>query len=272
MPVVETDPVLSKELMRYPLASTFHIVFNLNREPFQDKLVREAFAYGFDRAAYCQEILFGSCTPTLSFIPPGVPGHIATDAYAFDPEQARRALAESAYGGPEHLPEIVWYYVADGREALRAAEWLTAQYRAVLGVQLTLVAVTTEEYTALEAAPEIRPQMLWWIWDQDYPDPQNWLSLLWTCGAPNGAGLIGYCNPAFDLLIARADAEPDPARRLALYEEAQRLLIADAPAVFLFNPIQNVLVKPHVVGYAVAPDASWPGWYTPLTIDIAPAA
>ena len=64
--------------------------------------------------------------------------------------------------------------------------------------------------------------------------------------------------------MAQADAELDPAKRLALYEEAQRLLIADAPAVFLVNPANMALVKPDVTGYATAVDL-WPGSMTPLT-------
>ena len=54
--------------------------------------MREAFAYAFDREDYCRQ-RFDLCKPTLSMVPPGAPGSIETDAYAFDPEQARQALA-----------------------------------------------------------------------------------------------------------------------------------------------------------------------------------
>ena len=210
-PEIADDPVLSRELLRYPLAQTIHFGFDLNQEPFQDKKVRAAMAYGFDREAYCREIGHGSCVPTLSWIPPGVPGHIETDAFAFDPEKARQALAESSYGAPENLPPITYrYYVGEGDEVSRdVSNWLAENYRSSLGIELNLVPTTDEEWEALDATGETL-QVTWWDWSQDYPDPQNWLSTNWTCDSPIYAEKYGYCNPAFDALIEQADREPTP--------------------------------------------------------------
>jgi ABC-type transport system substrate-binding protein len=104
----EADPVLGREMLKMP--APFVGIFNLNvsKAPFDDKQVREAFAYAFDRAAYCREMERDTCTSSLSWIPPPVPGAIETDAYAYDPERARETLAASTYGRPENLPEIVW--------------------------------------------------------------------------------------------------------------------------------------------------------------------
>ena len=64
MPAVEADPTLSTELLRSPPPTTCLLNFNLTKEPFQDKKVREAFAYAFDRAAYCREVTTGTaCRP-----------------------------------------------------------------------------------------------------------------------------------------------------------------------------------------------------------------
>ena len=72
IPAIEADPVLSRELVIIPDAGTDYFVFNLNREPFQDPKVREAFAYAFDRDAFCRRLaLGGNCLLTLSMIPPG---------------------------------------------------------------------------------------------------------------------------------------------------------------------------------------------------------
>jgi oligopeptide transport system substrate-binding protein len=273
MPAVEADPALSAELLWSPLAQIGHMPFNLRREPFQDKKVRQAFAYGFDREAWCREIEFGDCTPALAWIGPGSPGHIETDAFAYDPAKARQALAESSYGGPANLPEVVWYYFPEDSKDVRIAEWLAAQYRSVLGVELKLVPTNDEEFDALYESAATWPQLDWRWWEAQYPDPHGWLSVYWTCDSEIHAKPYGYCNPAFDALVARADAELDPAMRLALYEEAQRLLLADAPTIIINNGGLSMLIKPHVVGYVVTPaDLGWPGWFTPLTIDIAPAA
>jgi oligopeptide transport system substrate-binding protein len=272
LPTVEADPQLGQQLLRYPSASTTHLSLNLNREPFQDKQVRAAFSYAFDRAAYCRDVAHGACSPTLTWIPEGVPGHVASDAYGFDPEKARAALADSSYGGPDGLPAVTYYYGSDfGPEAKETADWLAARYKEVLGIELELVPIPGEELNAMFAGADTWPQFAFWGWTQDYPDPQNWLSLYWTCGSSVYAGFVGYCNPAFDDLVAKADAELDPTRRQDLYAQAQRLLIEDVPGPFLFNAVNVVLVSPRLTGYATTPVDIWPGWLTPLTLDLAPA-
>jgi oligopeptide transport system substrate-binding protein len=268
IPSLEADPELSRDLGSLPIAGTVYFQFNLSREPFQDPNVREAFAYAFDREEYCHQ-RYGLCTPTLSMVPPGAPGYIATDAFAFDPEKARQALAESTYGGPEQLPEITWYYEEGSAADLRNARWYFEQYRQVLGVELQLVPIDWEALDALYGDPATVPQLAWSNWWAG-PDPRTWF-VIWRCDSPYDYG-EGYCNPALDALLDRADAELDPDTRLALYEEAGRMLVADAPAIFVHTEYSALLVKPHVIGYSrTTPylNGSWPGWMNLMTVDIA---
>ena len=265
-PAVEADPALSRDLLQTPRAATIFMIFDLDKAPFTDKKVRDAFAYAFDREEYCRDVQYGFCNPTLSWIPASVPGAIATDAYAFDPERARQALAESAYGGPEALPEVTWYYSEGSDEAAREAEWLAGLYRAVLGIELNLVPLEDDEWDTVANHPDRGPRLSTRGWWQAYPDPQYWLSSVWTCDS--GYNDAGYCNPEFDALVARADAELDPETRMALYEEAGRMLVEDVPAIFLYTWSEAMLVKPEVVGYATTLVDHFPGWTTPLTIDV----
>jgi oligopeptide transport system substrate-binding protein len=85
LPDVTQDVQLRQELVRLPMAATSFLSFNLTREPFTDKQVREAFAYAFDRDTYCQQVRGGVCAPALSWIPPDLPGAVDDDAYGFDP-------------------------------------------------------------------------------------------------------------------------------------------------------------------------------------------
>jgi oligopeptide transport system substrate-binding protein len=273
IPEVEADPDLSKELLSAPTATTINLMFDLKQEPFTDLKVREAFAYGFDRETFCTEVRSGDCLPAFSWIPPGVPGHLETQAYAFDPERARQALAESSYGGPEQLPEIRFFYPSDDPSEAERAEWLAGHYREVLGVALTLEPVDSTTYAAMTKDPASFPQSSLLGWTQDYPDPQNWLSIYWTCDSTIYAAIAGYCNEDFDALIRQADQELDSAKRMALYEEAGQILVDDVPAVFAFNLAMVVLIKPEVTGYqATASDAFYPGsWASLMTMDIAPS-
>jgi ABC-type oligopeptide transport system substrate-binding subunit len=265
LPVIEADPVLSRELISLPIPGTIYWAFNLTREPFTDQKVREAFAYGFDREAYCRQIILGACIPTLSWIAPEAPGAIETDAYAFDPQKACEALAASSYGGAEKLPEVVWYVAQGVPIEERFGQWIAAQYREVLGVELKLVALPEEAYDALYDDLATWPQFheaTWWAG----ADPGTWF-VVWRCGSELNTG---YCNPELDALLDRADAELDPETRIALYEEAGHMLVADVPAIFVHTASNQVLVKPSVTGYSrITPDGNWPASTNLLTIDIA---
>jgi oligopeptide transport system substrate-binding protein len=264
---MEADPGLSRELVTIPVAGTDYYSFNLTREPFQDKKVREAFAYAFDRDAYCRALAYGACTPTLSLISPGAPGAIETDEYGLDPEKARQALAASSYGGPENLPEITWYGWKSDPSDL-TGQWLYEQYKQVLGVELKLVYLSDEEHDALYDSLETTPQFhssSWWTGPG--PDPRSWFGP-WRCHSTFGGN--GYCNPELDALLERADSELDPDKRIALYEDAGRMLVADCPDVFVNTVGITLLVKPYVTGYTRTTyiNGNWPGWMNLMTVDV----
>ncbi|NOK60554.1 MAG: peptide ABC transporter substrate-binding protein [Chloroflexi bacterium AL-W] len=272
LPSIESDAELSEELLVYPGASTFNLSFNLTLEPFSDQKVREAFSYAFDRETYCEVIRNGDCTPTLSWIPEGVPGAIETDQFGYDPDAALQALSESTYGGPEGLPEIKLTYNSDDPATQPRVEWIAGQFREVFGIEVTLDPVEGKTLVALRKDPTTFPQMLaFGGWIQDYPDPQNWLSVFWTCDS-TFAQRVAYCNEEFDALIEQADTSTDQEERIQLYEQAGEILIADVPGPFAYNLSNIFLVDPRVqnyVGTAADSPSGWPGqWASPLTITV----
>jgi oligopeptide transport system substrate-binding protein len=269
IPEVKTDPELSEQFLTYPTASTYQMEMNLKLEPLTDLKVREAFAYAFDRETFCVEVRSGDCTPTLSWIPAGIPGAIETDKFAFDPEAARQALAESSYGGPENLPEIEFYYNAERSGGTEQAEWVAGQYRDILGIELSLRPTDGTTLTALTKENATHPQITsFGGWIQDYPDPQNWLSVYWTCDS-TFAQNRGYCNEEFDRLTELGDTTIDPEERISYYEQAGEILVNDQPGPFIFNIAAVFVVSPDVTGYTpTAAESEWPGQFSSLmTID-----
>ncbi len=268
-PAIQADPVLSQEFLSFAGTNTNLLSFNMQVAPFEDPKVREAFAYAFDRETWCTDVTNGACIPALSWIPEGVPGFVETNAFAFDPEAATQALADSTYGGAEALPPIDYHYIADIPEERPRGEWIAGQYRDILGVEINLVPVEQGAWVESINDPELYPPMTLVGWFQDYPDPQNWLSILWSCEAFFAAP-AGYCNPEFDALVQQADQDLNPETRFPLYEEAHQLLLADAVGVVIGNQANVFLVKPEVTGYVTTPsDGEWPGeWASPLTLDV----
>jgi oligopeptide transport system substrate-binding protein len=273
IPEVEADPDLTAAFVTYPQAGIQFLAMNLTKKPFNDKKVREAFSYAVDRETLCAEMRSGDCLPTVSFIPSGLPGAIESDQYAFNPDAARQALAESSYGSADALPEITLYYNADYAERGEQSEWIAGQIRDILGIELTIEPMEGAALVALRKDATTHPQLVYFgSWYQDYPDPQNWLSVFWTC--ESSLNPFGYCNEEFDALTKLGDTTIDAAQRLPAYEQAGQMLVDDVPAAFLLNPSGIFVVNPEVTGYAPTPsEVEWPGSVASLmTIAKAPPA
>ena len=82
-------------------------------------------------------------------------------------------------------------------------------------------------------------------WGADYPHANNQLGLF-VCGGGNND--VQYCNPDFDALMAQAAAEPDQDKQVALYNQAQTILMNDAAFLPLRFGLSTYEVKPYVVG------------------------
>ncbi len=264
---VQADETLSKEAMIYPGSCTYAYMFHQLKEPFTDQKVREAFSYALNREGWVTDVLKGLGSPTLTWIPKGFPGYDAEEnRWGYDPAAAKQAIADSSYGSVENLPEITATFSDTPRNRTRN-EWLAANYKDVLGVDIKLNPVEATTYTALTKDITTAPQMYILGWCADYPDPQNWLSVYWKTG---GFGeRIGYSNPDLDALLTQADKELDTTKRMQLYADAQKLLTDGAPVAFFWNNVNTYLVKPYVKGVTTTPmDSGWSGIYAAIDITI----
>jgi len=264
---VQADATLSKEAMIYPGSCTYAYMFHQLKEPFTDQKVREAFSEALNREGWVKDVLKGLGSPTLTWIPKGFPGYDANEnRWGYDPAAAKAAIAASSYGSVDKLPEITATFSDTPRNRTRN-EWLAANYKDVLGIDIKLNPVESTTYTALTKDINTAPQMYILGWCADYPDPQNWLSVYWKTG---GFGQrIGYSNPDLDALLTTADKELDPAKRMQLYADAQKLLTDGAPVAFFWNNVNTYLVKPYVKNVVTTPmDSGWAGIYSAIGITI----
>jgi oligopeptide transport system substrate-binding protein len=124
------------------------------------------------------------------------------------------------------------------------AAFMQEQWSKNLGIKTELKGVTFDTFVVE------RPKLVYDIarnaWGADYPHPDNFLRALF--GSKSGNNDEGYNSPEFDALIAQAGAESDLAKSEALYNQAQELLVEDAPAVFTRWRVSNYEVRPWVDG------------------------
>lgn len=229
-----------------PNGCSFYIGFNTVRPPFDDPAVRLAFAKALDREAYVRDVLDTGGRPSLSLIPPGVPGFDPDDAtQAFDPSGARALLSQSRYTA---MPPLTFAYRASARtKAL--VRWAIAQWRANLGLTVVEEPISPGGFDLIVRGGQSLPMLFWIGWCQDYPDPQDWLTTIFRSGS--SVTRTGYSSQEFDALVARADVEREPERRLELYRAAQRVLTREAPVAFVYSSETRWLVSPRLRGYVL---------------------
>jgi oligopeptide transport system substrate-binding protein len=265
-PTLRSDPELSKEFKEYPGSCTFVLAFNLTKAPFDNKQVREAFAYAFDRETLVRDALQETEVPTLTWIPSGYPGHKEGETrYGFDVEKAKATLAEAGFPEGQGFPEVKVSYNSNNPATQARVEYIIQMLQSNLGVTLVPDPVEGTTLTNLRKDVSTYPQMLYrGGWCADYPDPQNWLSVYWHSRS-NFAKNIGYKNAQLDELLDQADVETDEQKRFDLYAQAQDLVLQDQPQVMLSNNKNTYLVKPYVQGVDFTPqDSTFPGQETGL--------
>ena len=218
------DYPLAAELVETSELSVHYIGMSSDRPPFDDPLVRKAFLLSVDREA----LLEGESVELANgFLPPGLPGYnpdIA--AIPFDPDEAKRLLEQSSYGGVEALPDVV--YAASGitRPSILVSR-LIRMWRLNLGVEVGVRLVRPDSYFyVLDRADK---NLFNYGWIADYPDPQNFLDVLFHSSTENNQG--GYNNAEVDSLLEQARVEQNPSQRTALYHQAEAMLVDDAAAI-----------------------------------------
>jgi oligopeptide transport system substrate-binding protein len=228
-----------------PYLRSYYYGFNVTKKPFDDPRVRRAFAHAIDRHEIT-ELLKGGQTPNASWIPKGMLGFNPKIGLQYDPAKAKALLAEAGFPGGKGFPATTFMF--DSRDDNRViAEKLQNQWQKVLGVKL---GVENEEWKVyLGRLRTDAPPIFRHGWGADFPDPDNFMNMFTSY---SGNNFTKWKNPKFDAMIEEAAAEPAPAKRVAIYDRAQRLLEEeDAAIVPLFIDATNILVDPRVHGLRI---------------------
>jgi ABC-type transport system substrate-binding protein len=243
-----TDPSgpFYHQLVRVPQLSLWYLGFNVQQKPFDDPKVRLAFAYATNKRELVNGLFRGSRTVANGILPPGLPGFDPNlSGIPYDPQKAKQLLAQSSYGSAAGLPPIT---LTVGPGNGQTAEGFAQMYQANLGVKISVVVLTDNFFEALQ-----RHQLQMWYlgWVADYPDPQDFLEVLF--GGHSGGNNTGYANPQVDQLLDEARTAADSQQRSALYQQAEKLIVADQPAIPLLNDTDYYLIRPGVTGLKITP-------------------
>jgi len=252
----EANP-FHQELTITPELSLYYIGFNTTREPFDDVNVRRAFCYAVNKQRIVSLIFRGMMTPARGILPPGMPGYNEElNGMDYDVARARELIAASKYDDASNLPPITITISGYGNNVPDYLGAILQEWQQNLGVEVSVRQLEPEDF--LYNLKQEKDEMFVLGWVADYPDPHNFLDNLFYTGSENN--ISGYSNGELDSLLDKAAVEPDAvlsasegSRRLAMYQQAEQEIVAQAPCLPLCFGRNYVLVKPYVKGYELNP-------------------
>ena len=244
--VESTKAQYPDDILMWDILGTYYLSFNLEKPPFKNnRLLRQAFNHAIDKNAICEKLLEGVPYPANGILPKGLAGHNPElKGYEYDPERAKKLLAEAGYPNGTGLGTIwLWY---NTHEMHRNLCVLVQDNLREIGVDVKLKNLDWGPY--LDATKDGKAKFFRAGWLADYTDPDNFLYVLLHSSNIGQGNYSRYNNPEFDALIEKARRLQDIDERVPLYQEAERMAVEDAVWVFLYHYGDYLLRKPYVKG------------------------
>jgi len=222
-----------------PILATYFFRINVTRAPFDNALVRRALALALDRDFIVRQITRAGEPPTGALVPPGLRGYEPPRGLLFDPQAARRLLAEAGYPQGRGFPVLeLLYNPTEINDAV--AEAVQSMWSRELG--LTVELRRQEFRTYLNTMSSLSYSVARSSWIGDYADPTTFLGCFVT---GSGNNRTGYSSTEYDGLLASAAAEPDSERRMQLLRQAEQILVErDVPVIPVFHFVTVKLFDP----------------------------
>lgn len=273
-----------------PTLEMHYFGLNLDKPPFDNLLVRRAFALSLNKQLLVDRVTNGGAIPTNHIVPRGMPGFNTglttappdrTQSLTGNLQVAQALLDQARQGctGPETTqPDYCAYIVnkaqsepiafhapkknATGSEfATRAAQY----WSSVLSLNVT--AQLDDTSTFVGGMRVHSPFQAWFLgWLADYPDPQDWLSLQFADGANNPLNYVDLNQPDLSTLLHDADKEQDQAKRMADYAKAEQAATDLVPWIPLYQVKTYWRQRTWVHGFrqnslGIMVDVNWPDVY-----------
>jgi oligopeptide transport system substrate-binding protein len=231
----ELMDVLTKrpDFHSYTMLGTYFFRFNVTRKPFDDPRVRRALALAVDKKRLVKKITRSGEVPTSQFVPPGTANYESSGGLDYDPEQARKLLAEAGYPGGKGFPRFD-YLFSEGASGTKLHENIAVElqemWRDELGISMDLHQVEAQVFWGMQSRVDFTLSRGSWI--GDYNDANTFLGMFLTGDGNNDTG---WSNARYDDLVHTANETTDPVAREKLFQQAETILIRDeVPIVPLY--------------------------------------
>jgi oligopeptide transport system substrate-binding protein len=231
----ELMDVLSKrpDSHTFPYLATEFIRCNTTRPPFGDPRVRQALALAIDKRRLVGRFLRGGESPADHLVPDGTANYEPAPGLGYDPDEARRLLAQAGYPGGKAFPAITYLFDSasgGGRINVELGVEMQQMWEKQLGIRVELKEMEKRVYLA--AQNHLDYDLTRSSWVGDYDDPNTFLDLF---RGNNRNNRTGWKNAAYDELMEQADREVDRGKRAGLLRRAESILVRDeTPIIPIF--------------------------------------
>jgi len=243
--------------------TTFIYCYDTTRPPFDDIRVRQAFAMTINRAQNLARFGTEISQPTFGgFIPPEMPAHSSDIALPYDPDRARQLLAEAGYRHGDGFPEVelAQFYSPSSDASCR---YSIEQWNRELGIPMTYQVL---EWTAYwRHLSRGTPHIMGISGVGTYGDPDAFMRQSFRTVQK----LTGWHHPGYEQLVAQGGSSPNQDERLRFYQQADALLIQEAPLIPMSYHDTAYLAKPWVKRMPHSSTAA-AGFWKDIVLDPAP--
>ncbi|WP_132746999.1 ABC transporter substrate-binding protein [Scopulibacillus darangshiensis] len=243
------------ELFYRPPMNVGYLGFNVEKEPFNKKKVRQALNHAINKKALIDSFFAGAGEPAKNPMPSNIAGYNDDiKPYDFDLKKAKKLLAEAGY--PNGFKTELWT-MPNPRPYMPApqkiAEAIQANFKKI-GVDAKIV--TMEWSTYLEKVSKGESPMFLLGWTGDNGDADNFLYTLLDKDAIGSNNYSRYANDKVHELLIKAQSETDENKRNELYKKAQVIIHEDAPWVPLVHSKPALVGKKSIEGFKPHPTGS----------------
>jgi peptide/nickel transport system substrate-binding protein len=223
-----------------------YVFFKMAGAPTANKYLREAVSYAYDYQQHVSDILKGAGQTATGVTPSGMACYDASIPQpAYDIAKARQLLAES---GLKNVT-LTLTYLSSTPEMQQAATLLQSDLKQI-GVTLKLEAITYPQYAQMETKTATTPEMGMIYAFPAYPDPDSILDQNFDSKFINGGQNWGdFVSPAVNKLVEKAQTLTSMSQRCVLYNQAEKLVVADTPTINMSNPQYVTVYSSRLSGY-----------------------
>jgi len=248
------DTTLADQLHPYGHFQTYYVGMNTLLPPFNNLKLRQAVTHAIDRETLAKSVLPNLITPAYTMLMKGFPNeHVdkLKDMQKYDPDLAKKLIAEAGFANGQGLPPLELWVRGTGSGVTATyktgAEAVAAMLTQNLGLNISVKLTETQTYNDSLYGKKTLLYMM--PYQFDFLDASNMVGI-WR-----STGRHAWKSEKFDDLLVKADSVlDDPAKRDDLFYQMEQTILEDAPAAFVFHPLNYHMWRPWVVGADLEPN------------------